>query len=47
MYVALTRARKSVTLMGSASKQSAFVSELMDDPEYGAVGAQQKEELKT
>lgn len=45
MYVALTRARKSVTLMGSASKQSAFVSELMDDPEYGAVGAQQKEEF--
>ncbi|TMM51690.1 UvrD-helicase domain-containing protein [Sulfitobacter sabulilitoris] len=45
MYVALTRARKSVTLMGSASKQSAFVSELMDDPEYGAVGAHQKEEF--
>jgi|TARA_B110000908_G_scaffold165665_1_gene215505 DNA helicase-4 len=45
MYVALTRARKSVTLMGSASKQSAFVSEIMDDPEYGAVGAQQQEEF--
>ncbi|WVX49936.1 ATP-dependent DNA helicase Rep [Roseobacter fucihabitans] len=44
MYVALTRARKSVTLMGSASKQSAFITELMDDPEYGAVGAQQQEE---
>ncbi|MEO1378857.1 MAG: UvrD-helicase domain-containing protein [Pseudomonadota bacterium] len=38
MYVALTRARKTVTLMGSASKQSAFVTELLDDPEYGVVG---------
>ncbi|EDZ43542.1 helicase IV [Rhodobacteraceae bacterium HTCC2083] len=39
MYVALTRARHTVTLMGSASKQSAFVSELLDDPEYGVVGS--------
>ncbi len=38
MYVALTRARKSVTLMGSASKQSAFITELLDDPEYGTIG---------
>ena len=38
MYVALTRARHTVTLMGSASKQSAFVAELLDDPEYGVVG---------
>ena len=38
MYVALTRARYTVTLMGSASKQSAFVTELLDDPEYGVVG---------
>ncbi|WP_377512821.1 UvrD-helicase domain-containing protein [Octadecabacter sp. R77987] len=39
MYVALTRARHTVTLMGSASKQSAFVTELLDDPEYGVVGS--------
>jgi len=38
MYVAITRARRTVTLMGSASKQSAFVTELLDDPEYGVVG---------
>jgi DNA helicase IV len=39
MYVALTRARHTVTLMGSASKQSAFVTELLDDPDYGVVGS--------
>jgi DNA helicase-4 len=39
MYVALTRARHTVTLMGSASKQSTFVTELLDDPEYGVVGS--------
>jgi len=41
MYVAMTRARRTVTLMGSASKQSAFVSELMNDPEYGISGEDQ------
>lgn len=45
MYVALTRARKTVTLMGSASKQSTFVTELLDDPAYGAVGSQLEEEF--
>ena len=35
MYVALTRARLTVTLMGFASRQSAFVTELLNDPEYG------------
>lgn len=39
MYVALTRARHTVTLMTSASKQSAFVTEMLDDPEYGVVGS--------
>jgi DNA helicase IV len=39
MYVALTRARKTVTLMSSASRPSAFVSELLDQPEYGVVSA--------
>ena len=38
MYVALTRARHTVALMSAASKQSAFVTELLDDPEYGVVG---------
>lgn len=38
MYVAMTRARRTLTLMGSASRQSAFVSELMADPEYGIIG---------
>ncbi len=38
MYVAMTRARRTVTLIGSASRQSAFVSELMADPEYGIAG---------
>ena len=35
MYVALTRARHTVTLMTSASKPSAFVTEMLDDPSYG------------
>lgn len=34
-YVALTRARQTVTLMSSASKQSAFVAEMLEDPSYG------------
>ncbi len=38
MYVALTRARKTVTLMSSGSMQSAFVTELLEDPEYGIAG---------
>ncbi len=35
MYVAMTRARKTLTIMGSAARQSAFVEELLDDEEYG------------
>ncbi len=42
MYVGMTRARRTVTLIGSASKQSAFVSELMGDPEYG-ISAEDKD----
>jgi DNA helicase-4 len=34
MYVALTRARQSVTLMSSSTKQSAFVAEMLKEPEY-------------
>jgi DNA helicase-4 len=43
MYVALTRARKTVTLMTSASKQSGFVTELLEDPEYGVNGGEQQQ----
>jgi len=46
MYVALTRARRTVTLMGSASKQSAFVTELLDDPEYGVLGGAEVDQAK-
>ena len=35
MYVAMTRARYSLTIMGSAARQSAFVEELLGDTEYG------------
>lgn len=48
MYVAMTRARRTVTLIGSASKQSAFVSELMADPEYEIAAeykGQQRDEI--
>ena len=38
MYVALTRARRTVTMMGPASRQSAFVTELLDDSEYAVIG---------
>ncbi len=34
-YVALTRARKSVTILASREKPSVFVSELLEDPQYG------------
>lgn len=47
MYVALTRARKGVTLMSSASKQSAFVTELLEDPEYGIVGGDEQQQNQT
>ncbi|WP_170756510.1 UvrD-helicase domain-containing protein [Ruegeria lacuscaerulensis] len=44
MYVALTRARRTVTLMSSSSKQSAFVTELLEDPEYGIVGERETQQ---
>ncbi|WP_243695910.1 UvrD-helicase domain-containing protein [Rhodovulum marinum] len=36
-YVALTRARKTVTLLAPGNKPSAFVRELIENPDYGAV----------
>ena len=44
MYVALTRARKTITLMSSVSKQSAFVSELLDDSDYGVVNLEEEQQ---
>jgi DNA helicase-4 len=44
MYVAMTRARYTLTLMSSASRQSTFVSELLKDPQYGIVKASKDEE---
>lgn len=35
MYVAMTRARETLTIMASSARQSAFVGELLDDVEYG------------
>ncbi|MBF2759359.1 MAG: UvrD-helicase domain-containing protein [Ectothiorhodospiraceae bacterium AqS1] len=42
MYVALTRARHTVTLMASAMMQSVFIKELIEDPEYGVVSDMQQ-----
>lgn len=46
MYVAMTRARRTLTLMGSASKQSVFVSELLKNPEYGIAKGDEDRELE-
>lgn len=37
MYVAVTRARRSVTILASEARPSVFVEELMKDPEFGVV----------
>lgn len=34
MYVAMTRARESLTIMASAARQSTFIEELLADPAY-------------
>lgn len=41
MYVAITRARKTVTILASEARPSTFVTELMNDPKYGVVGPQE------
>lgn len=38
MYVAMTRARHTLTILASEARPSAFVSELMKDPSYGVAG---------
>ena len=40
MYVAMTRARRTVTIMTSEARPSVFVTELMSDREYSVVGPQ-------
>ncbi|WP_425044674.1 UvrD-helicase domain-containing protein [Primorskyibacter sp. S87] len=37
MYVAVTRARRTVTILASESRPSVFVEELMKEPEFGVV----------
>jgi len=39
MYVAMTRARETLTILASYARPSAFVTELADDPAYGVVAA--------
>ena len=41
MYVAMTRARKTVTILASEARPSTFVTELIDDPEYGIIGPEE------
>lgn len=36
-YVAMTRARKSVTILASRHRPSPFVTELLENPEYGVI----------
>ena len=40
MYVAMTRARHSLTILASNARPSSFVTELRKDPAYGIVAAQ-------
>lgn len=37
MYVAITRARRTVTILASEARPSVFVEELMKEPEFGVV----------
>lgn len=46
MYVAMSRARYTLTLLASATKPSAFIRELLEEPEYSVVsGASDDAEL--
>jgi DNA helicase-4 len=40
MYVAITRARSTVTIMASEARPSVFVTELLKDPDYGVISPQ-------
>lgn len=39
MYVAMTRARETLTILASKTRPSAFVTELADDPAYGVAAS--------
>ena len=45
MYVAMTRARVSVTILASEARPSDFVQELLQDPEFGGTGPTQAHNL--
>lgn len=40
MYVAMTRARRTVTILASEARPSTFVTELLNDPSYGVETSQ-------
>ena len=40
MYVAMTRARETLTILASEARPSAFVTELLADPAFGVLGPQ-------
>lgn len=40
MYVAMTRARRTVTILASEARPSTFVTELLNDPDYGVETSQ-------
>lgn len=44
MYVAMTRARRSVNILSSEARPSTFVQELLTDEEFGAVSPSQAED---
>ncbi|OLP45734.1 helicase IV [Rhizobium oryziradicis] len=43
MYVAMTRARHTLTMMASKSRPSSFITELINDPAYAVAGAAEGE----
>ncbi|KRB50392.1 helicase IV [Rhizobium sp. Root708] len=45
MYVAMTRARRTLTIMASNSRPSSFVTELAKDPEYGVAAEAGSEQM--
>ena len=45
MYVAMTRARRTVTILASESRPSTFVKELLKDPAYGVESSQAAADL--
>lgn len=44
MYVAMTRARRTVTILASEARPSAFVTELLKDPDYDVASPREAQE---